>query len=185
MKWKLTHKDQHEIIENFNGKSLSYNPNLGIQIIEKDGYAFKDLNNNGELDPYEDWRLPLTMRIQDFVNRFTLWQEDDSLYYQKGKIKLSNDFMNFIYSNKVEEFILSQIIVDEEDLTCLKKNYILALLLLMFDNDYDTGKEDYLLSLILQSMDLGLLENIIYSIKESLKKFLEISRVNRLTNPSI
>lgn len=27
-------------------------------IIEVDGYQFKDLNDNGALDPYEDWRLP-------------------------------------------------------------------------------------------------------------------------------
>ena len=26
-------------------------------IIEADGYQFKDLNDNGQLDPYEDWRL--------------------------------------------------------------------------------------------------------------------------------
>ena len=26
-------------------------------IIEKDGYAFKDLNGNGKVDIYEDWRL--------------------------------------------------------------------------------------------------------------------------------
>ena len=26
-------------------------------IIEADGYSFKDLNDNGVLDPYEDWRL--------------------------------------------------------------------------------------------------------------------------------
>lgn len=27
------------------------------QIIDVDGLLFKDLNNNGQLDPYEDWRL--------------------------------------------------------------------------------------------------------------------------------
>ena len=57
MKWKLTHKHEHDIIENEGGKTLSYNPNLGIQIIEQDGFAFKDLNQSGELEPFEDWRL--------------------------------------------------------------------------------------------------------------------------------
>ena len=36
-------------------------PELGARvkdIIEVDGYQFKDLNDNGELDPYEDWRAP-------------------------------------------------------------------------------------------------------------------------------
>lgn len=70
MQWKLTHRHNHECIENKGGKTLSYDPNLGIQIIEQDGFAFKDLDNNGRLDPYEDWRLPLTQRIQDFTSRF-------------------------------------------------------------------------------------------------------------------
>lgn len=26
-------------------------------ILEVDGYKFKDMNKNGQLDPYEDWRL--------------------------------------------------------------------------------------------------------------------------------
>ena len=73
MQWKLTHRHNHECIENKGGKTLSYDPNLGIQIIEQDGFAFKDLDNNGRLDPYEDWRLPLTQRIQDFTSRFVLW----------------------------------------------------------------------------------------------------------------
>ena len=54
MQWKLTHRHNHECIENKGGKTLSYDPNLGIQIIEQDGFAFKDLDNNGRLDPYED-----------------------------------------------------------------------------------------------------------------------------------
>ena len=36
----------------------------------------------------------------------------------------------------------------EEDLEYLKKNDLIAVLLLMFDNDRNTGKEDYLLQLI-------------------------------------
>ena len=34
MQWKLTHKHNHACIENKGGKTLSYDPNLGIQIIE-------------------------------------------------------------------------------------------------------------------------------------------------------
>jgi beta-glucosidase len=27
-------------------------------VVEADGLRFRDLNDNGVLDPYEDWRLP-------------------------------------------------------------------------------------------------------------------------------
>lgn len=168
MQWKLTHRDEHECIENEGGKTLSYNPNLGMQIIEQDGYAFKDLDNNGKLDPFEDWRLPLTMRVKDFSTRYHLWQEADCLFYKKGKIVLPEAFCEEMQEYPCKDVFES---LSEEDQIYLKENYIIAMLLLMLDNDYEAGKADYLLALIIQSMDLGLLENIIYSIIEALKKY--------------
>ena len=34
--------------------------------------SFKDLNRNGVLDPYEDWRLPVDKRVADLLSRMTL-----------------------------------------------------------------------------------------------------------------
>ncbi len=42
------------------------------QLIEVDGHQFKDLNGNGQLDPYEDWRLPAEERVQDLIQRMTI-----------------------------------------------------------------------------------------------------------------
>lgn len=42
------------------------------QHLEIDGYTFKDLNNNSSLDPYEDWRLPISERVGDLVARMTV-----------------------------------------------------------------------------------------------------------------
>jgi beta-glucosidase len=42
------------------------------QIISVDGHQFKDLNGNGQLDPYEDWRLPVAKRIDDLLARMTV-----------------------------------------------------------------------------------------------------------------
>jgi beta-glucosidase len=41
-------------------------------ILYVDGFAFKDLNKNGVLDPYEDWRLPIEERIADLVLRMSI-----------------------------------------------------------------------------------------------------------------
>lgn len=46
-------------------------PELGARvkdIIEVDGYQFKDLNDNGELDPYEDWRLTPEERADNLLS---------------------------------------------------------------------------------------------------------------------
>lgn len=52
-----TTKDGWVKVVNDNGVVLGYTEGTGVTIIEDDGYAFKDLNKNGKLDAYEDWRL--------------------------------------------------------------------------------------------------------------------------------
>jgi beta-glucosidase len=50
-------------------------PELGARakaIITVKGLRFKDLNANGRLDTYEDWRLPAPKRAADLVRRMTL-----------------------------------------------------------------------------------------------------------------
>ena len=50
-------------------------PELGarvVSIIRVDGQLFKDLNKNGQLDKYEDWRLSVEERVGDLVARMTI-----------------------------------------------------------------------------------------------------------------
>jgi beta-glucosidase len=42
------------------------------RILDVDGLKFKDLNKNGKLDKYEDWRLPATQRSQDLLSKMSL-----------------------------------------------------------------------------------------------------------------
>jgi len=41
-------------------------------LLTVDGLTFKDLNRNGRLDPYEDWRLSADARTLDLVLRMNL-----------------------------------------------------------------------------------------------------------------
>ncbi|MBW6499971.1 MAG: glycoside hydrolase family 3 C-terminal domain-containing protein [Bacteroidales bacterium] len=53
----------------------SKQPVLGtksVSVVEKNGLQFKDLNKNGKLDPYEDWRLTAEERAEDLSSRMTL-----------------------------------------------------------------------------------------------------------------
>jgi len=50
-------------------------PELGtrsVPTMEKQGYTFKDMNRNGELDPYEDWRLSPEERAEDLLSQMTI-----------------------------------------------------------------------------------------------------------------
>ncbi|WP_213086059.1 glycoside hydrolase family 3 protein [Janthinobacterium lividum] len=40
--------------------------------LKVDGYAFKDMNRNGKIDPYEDWRLSAEARADDLLSRMSL-----------------------------------------------------------------------------------------------------------------
>ena len=45
------------------------------EIIEADGYQFKDLNDNGVLDAYEDWRLSPQERAENLLSLMTVEQK--------------------------------------------------------------------------------------------------------------
>lgn len=46
-----------------------------LETLTLDGHSFRDLNKNGQLDPYEDWRLPVADRVEDLVSRMTLAEQ--------------------------------------------------------------------------------------------------------------
>ena len=50
-------------------------------IIEVDGYQFRDLNDNGELDVYEDWREDTEDRITDLLSQMTLEEKVGLLFH--------------------------------------------------------------------------------------------------------
>ena len=50
-------------------------PELGyrtVPLIEKGGYQFKDLDKDGALDPYEDWRLSPEKRADDLLSKMDI-----------------------------------------------------------------------------------------------------------------
>lgn len=61
-------------IENRGGPTLGYSSKSGVKIIETGGLKFKDLNRNGSLDQYEDWRLPVDVRARDLASQMSIEQ---------------------------------------------------------------------------------------------------------------
>ena len=51
------------------------------KIIEVDGYQFRDLNGNGTLDVYEDWRADIEDRITDLLSQMTIEEEVGLLFH--------------------------------------------------------------------------------------------------------
>jgi beta-glucosidase len=62
------------LVNNLNGPTLGYSSASGIKILTVDGLSFKDLNKNGKLDKYEDWRLPVDERAKDLASKLSVEQ---------------------------------------------------------------------------------------------------------------
>jgi beta-glucosidase len=50
-------------------------------VIEQSGLRFRDLNRNGKLDPYEDWRLTPAARARDLVSKMTLEEKAGAMMH--------------------------------------------------------------------------------------------------------
>ena len=67
-------RDDIRFVRNDGGPTLGYSASSGVRIIERDGLYFKNLSKNGELKPYEDWRLPAEERAKDLASRLSVEQ---------------------------------------------------------------------------------------------------------------
>lgn len=70
-------------VENKNGQRLGYHSESGVKLIRSKGLQFKDLNKNGKLDKYEDWRLPASDRAKDLASALTIEEIAGLMLYSR------------------------------------------------------------------------------------------------------
>jgi beta-glucosidase len=58
-----------------------------VKLIEIDGLKFKDLNKNGKLDKYEDWRLSYEERSDDLVSKMSLEEKVGFMLISTSRLK--------------------------------------------------------------------------------------------------
>ncbi|MBP3482125.1 MAG: glycoside hydrolase family 3 C-terminal domain-containing protein [Alistipes sp.] len=71
-KWSECDKGDFTEVRQTDGRTLGYGNDSGLRLLEIDGYLFKDLNRNGRLDPYEDWRLTSDERAADLASQLSV-----------------------------------------------------------------------------------------------------------------
>jgi beta-glucosidase len=72
------------VISCSNNTNQKAQPVLGtraVQIIKDKGLQFRDLNKNGKLDKYEDWRLSVEERIADLVGQMTIEEKVGLMFH--------------------------------------------------------------------------------------------------------
>ena len=77
--------------------------------IKVDGEAFRDLNRNGSLDPYEDYRIAAADRVEDLLSQMTLEEKVGQMFHPPVLIKPDPLFRVFLEAmnagTSIEELI--------------------------------------------------------------------------------
>ena len=92
-------------------------PNISARakkVLTVDGMKFKDSNNNGKLDRYEDWRLSVDQRTDDLVSQMTLEEKTGLMMIQTlnagfGGV-VEEPAFNYINNQKMHRFILRNLV---------------------------------------------------------------------------
>ncbi len=86
-----------------------------------DGYTFKDLNKNDELDAYEDWRLTTAERIDDLVSQMTLEEKTGMMLIDTMNAaaygKVNGTHLDYIEQQKMTRFIFRNPVLPEDQIT--------------------------------------------------------------------
>ena len=72
--WSESGTGSIRIVANKNGQTLGYDTTSGVKLLTINGLAFKDLNRNGKLDLYEDWRRSADERAKDLASKMSVEQ---------------------------------------------------------------------------------------------------------------
>lgn len=100
--WTESESNGIRTVTNEEGKTLGYSSTSGVQLLTVDRLAFKDLNKNGTLDPYEDWRLPAPDRAKDLASKMSVAQIGGLMLYSRHQSipGSSRGFMASTYNGK-------------------------------------------------------------------------------------
>ncbi|NND31014.1 MAG: glycoside hydrolase family 3 protein, partial [Saprospiraceae bacterium] len=90
-----------------------------VTLLEVDRLSFKDLNKNQKLDIYEDWRQPVTNRIEDLIKQMTLEEKVGMLLINtlnaEENGKLSRRAVELVEDEKMTRFIFRNSVKDIPD----------------------------------------------------------------------
>jgi beta-glucosidase len=95
------------------GGSLTMQPTISGRakpVLSVGGFQFKDLNANGKVDPYEDWRLSVDARINDLVGQMSLEEKVGMMMINDNNAgcagAVTPTTLDYVNTQKMTRFIL-------------------------------------------------------------------------------
>lgn len=121
-KWSEISKGTYIIVKNPNGQTLGYSASSGVKILTVNGLAFKDLNRNGKLDKFEDWRLPYQVRAKDLARKLTVEEIAGLMLYSAHQSIPARAGGRFAGTYNGKQFIKGE--TDPSDLTDQQEKFL-------------------------------------------------------------
>lgn len=107
---KIESGEGYTIARQSKGPTLGY---TSAPILEIDGLLFKDLNRDGTLNPYEDWRLESKKRAEDLAKRMDVGQICGLMIYSSGQTvdtpELTPEQLGFLREDHVRHVLVAGI----------------------------------------------------------------------------
>jgi len=152
-KWRIEEKEGYCLIINEGGAVLGIGSANKESIIEVDGYAFKDLNRNGILDAYEDWRLPMEKRIEDLAKRLSIEEIAGLMLYSRHQMLSLNKGLHYFVGkdNRENAWDLS-----DTQKAFLKDDNVRHVLIAIVDNALTAAKWNNNAQGFVESIGLGI-----------------------------
>lgn len=125
-KYTVVEKNNYNLIINKPGQTIAYSKNSGIDIVEEDGFAFKNLSKSGKLEKYEDWRLPFEERAKDLASKMSIKQIAGLMLYSRHQaISTGDDFFSKEFSGTYSGKKLEESNAKITDLNDQQKDFLL------------------------------------------------------------
>ncbi len=144
------------LVENEGGRTIGYSVKSGITILECDGYAFKDLNRNGRLDKYEDWRLSSEERAKDLASQLPVESIAGLMVHSSYQLIPSR---NTYGGRPFEEAGVSASALDDEQYRLIRDEKVRHLLVTKVRSAYDAAEWSNNLQALCESEAFGIPAN--------------------------
>lgn len=159
-KWTEQQADGYHLIVQKGGATLGYSPSSGIKILYRNGYAFKDLNRNGKLDVYEDWRKPVEKRVVDLAEKMSIEEIAGLMLYSSHEAIPATSYDVSTYNGKpYAESGASPSDLSDNQKRFLKEDHLRHILVTIIESPEIAARWNNNLQAYLEGMGLGIPAN--------------------------
>ncbi len=160
-RWSETETENgYNLITQKRGQTLGYAPGSGVGILTADGYAFKDLNRNGSLEPYEDWRLPAEERAEDLASRLTIEQIAGMMLYSSHQSVPSESWSGLYDGKPFAESLAASSDLSDNQKKFLVEDNLRAVLVTTVESPAAAARWNNNMQMLVEGMGCGVPVNI-------------------------